>query len=85
MERDPINPNEQDVPEVPSEDPAEGAPKMEFPGADTELPPDRNDDLPQRLGERIGSGPDRDGGAEGGIASGEPDLLPNVEPPNNTM
>ena len=85
MERDPINPNEQDVPEVPSEDPAEGAPKMEFPGADTELPPDRNDDLPQRLGERIGSGPDRDGGPDGGIASGEPDLLADGEPPNNTM
>ena len=79
MQRDPINPNEQDLPDAPSEDPAEGAPKMEFPGADTELPADRNDDLPQRLGERIESGPDR------GIASGEPDLLPDVEPPELQM
>jgi hypothetical protein len=79
MQRDPINPNEQDLPDAPSEDPAEGAPKMEFPGADTELPADRNDDLPQRLGERIESGPDR------GMASGEPDLLPDVEPPEHQM
>ena len=79
MQRDPINPNEQDLPDAPSEDPAEGAPKMEFPGADTELPADRNEDLPQRLGERIESGPDR------GIASGEPDLLPDVEPPELQM
>ena len=85
MERDPINPNEQDAPEAPGEDPAEGAPKMEFPGADTELPADRDDDLPQRLGERIDSGPDRDSGADGGIAAGEPDLLPDVEPPVHQM
>ena len=78
MREEPINPNEQDPTEVPSEDPAEGAPKLEFPGADTEYPADRNDDLPQRLGERIDSGPD-------GIASGEPDLLPNVEPPELQM
>lgn len=78
MQREPINPNEQDLPDAPSEDPAEGAPKMDFPGADTELAPDRNDDLPQRLGERIESGPD-------GIGTGEPDLLPDVEPPENVM
>jgi hypothetical protein len=79
MQRDPINPNEAPDPEVPSEDPAEGAPKMEFPGADTDLPADRNDDLPERLGERIESGPDR------GMATGEPDLLPDVDPPEHTM
>jgi hypothetical protein len=79
MRDEPTNPDPGDMPDTPSEDPAEGAPKMEFPGADTELSGDRNDDLPQRLGERIDPGPDR------GIATGEPDLLPDVEPPDNPM
>ena len=52
---------------------------MNLPGADRPNPaPDREDDLPKRLGERIASGP-------GGIAAGEPDLLPNVEVPEAQM
>ena len=74
-----IDPSDRDQPSTPGDDPAEGEPKMEFPGADTEFPADRNDDLPQRLGERIDSDPDR------GIAAGEPDLLPDVEPPAHQM
>jgi hypothetical protein len=67
---DPLNPNE----------PAEGRPDMDLPGADRPNPaPDREDDLPERLGERIEAGPG------GGIASGEPDLLPNVEVPETQM
>lgn len=66
-------------PPAPS-DPAEGRPDMNLPGADRPYPEtDRDDDLPQRLGERIESGPG------GGIASGEPDLLPNVEVPETQM
>lgn len=71
--------------EPPAEDPAEGRPDMNLPGADHPSPapdpnpaPDQDDDKPQRLGERIEDGP-------GGIASGEPDLLPNVEVPEETM
>lgn len=74
-----IDPKDREQPTTPSEDPPEGGPKMEFPGADTEFPADRNDDLPEGLGQRIESGPDR------GIAAGEPDLLPDVEPPDNPM
>lgn len=73
-----IDPSDRDQPTPPGDEPADGEPKMEFPGEDPEFPADRNDDLPQRLGERIDSGPD-------GIASGEPDLLPNVEPPAHQM
>ena len=82
-------------------DPAEGRADMELPGADRanpiserepadapdpggprpdQQPPDSpEDDLPQRLGERIENGPGR------GIASGEPDLVPDVEVPKETM
>lgn len=74
-----IDPNDRDQPTSPGEDPAEGTPKMEFPSADTDFPADRNDDLPERLGERTESGPDR------GMVTGEPDLLPDVEPPDNPM
>jgi len=43
-------------------------------------PPDAPDaDLPQRLGERVENGPGT------GIATGEPDLVPNVEVPEETM
>jgi hypothetical protein len=61
-------------------DPAEGRPDLGIPGADRpdELP-GREDDLPERLSERIY------GGGEQGIASGEPDLKPDVEVPNETM
>lgn len=44
-------------------------------------PPDPGADLPQRLGERIENGP----GSGSGIAAGEPDLLPNVDVPEETM
>jgi hypothetical protein len=61
-------------------DPAEGRPDMHLPGADMPTPaPDREDELPQRLGERIENGP------ADGIATGEPDLLPNVEIPETQM
>jgi hypothetical protein len=67
---DPLSPNE----------PAEGRPDMNLPGADHPTPaPDRQDELPERLGERIQSGPGE------GIAAGEPDLLPNVEVPETQM
>ncbi|HUG30246.1 MAG TPA: hypothetical protein VMQ65_07040 [Candidatus Limnocylindria bacterium] len=74
-----IDPGDRDQPTSPGNDRTEGEPKMEFPGEDTELPADRNDDLPQRPGERIDSDPDR------GIATGQPDLLPDVEPPAHHM
>ena len=61
-------------------DPAEGRPDLGIPGADREGPlPDRNDDLPERLGKRI------ENGSSSGIAPGEPDLVPDVEVPENTM
>jgi hypothetical protein len=60
-------------------DPAEGRPDLGIPGADRpELPQAPEDDLPERLSERIYGG-----GA--GIASGEPDLKPDVEVPEATM
>ena len=90
-----------DMPTLPGQEPAEGRPDMELPGADQDEPgvdrqpppvpdpagrpvdrepPDGpNADLPERLGERIQSGP----GA--GIAAGEPDLVPDVEVPEETM
>ena len=65
-------------------DPAEGRPDMDLPGADQpdprpEVPETPDADLPQRLGERIQNGPG------GGVASGEPDLLPDVDVPEETM
>jgi hypothetical protein len=65
-------------------DPAEGRPDMGLPGADQpdprpDVPETPDADLPQRLGERIAKGPG------GGIASGEPDLLPDVDVPEETM
>jgi hypothetical protein len=66
-------------PTTPTIDPAEGRPDMDLPGADRPEPQsDPQADLPQRLGERIERGPS-------GIASGEPDLLPDVEVPNAQM
>jgi len=86
---------------LPGDDPAEGGPEMELPGADTaepiserlpgdapapgEMPPLREPpdspgtDMPERLGERVQNGPGT------GIATGEPDLMPNVEVPEETM
>lgn len=60
-------------------DPAEGRPDMGLPGADGPGPVDDPDaELPQRLGERIDD-------KAGGIASGEPDLLPDVDVPDGSM
>jgi hypothetical protein len=62
-------------------EPAEGRPDLGIPGADRpdEPLPGREDELPERLSERIY------GGGEQGIASGEPDLKPDVEVPDATM
>jgi hypothetical protein len=61
-------------------DPAEGRPDLGIPGADRpELPPDPDEELPERLGERIY------GGSGQGIATGEPDIKPDVEIPESTM
>jgi hypothetical protein len=78
MSRDSINRDTQPQ-TCTSPQPAEGRPDLGIPGADRpdELP-GREDDLPERLGERIS------GGAEG-IATGEPDLKPDVEIPDETM
>jgi hypothetical protein len=66
-------------PERPGGDPAEGRPDLGIPGADVpEREPDREDELPERLSERIYGG-------DGGIASGEPDLKPDVEVPKESM
>jgi hypothetical protein len=68
-----------------SPDPAEGGPEPGLPGADRETPPpleapgQPGDELPARLGERIGVGPG------GGGAIDDPDLLPNVEVPETAM
>jgi hypothetical protein len=62
------------------EDPAEGRPDLGIPGADRpEVPPGREDQLPERLSERIY------GGGGQGIATGEPDLKPDVEIPDESM
>lgn len=59
--------------------PAEGRPDLGLPGADQPDPPKGSeDDLPERLGERIEREPV-------GIATGEPDLLPDVEIPDGKM
>ena len=89
-----------DYPNQPGQDPAEGRPEMELPGADQEdtisdrrpgdapdpdpgpgrEPPDLpGSNLPERLGERVENGPGT------GIATGEPDLMPNVDGPEETM
>jgi hypothetical protein len=61
-------------------DPVEGRPDLGLPGADRpEIPPDPQDDLPERLGQRI------ENGSSSGLATGEPDVLPDVEVPEETM
>ena len=61
-------------------EPAEGRPDLGLPGADREdVPPGREDDLPERLGQRI------ENGSSSGLATGEPDVLPDVEVPEETM
>ena len=66
---------------TPGSDPAEGAPDNRLPGADqgSSLPGIQDDNLPERLGERI------ENGSSSAIAPGGSDLLPNVEPPETTM
>jgi hypothetical protein len=51
----------------------------ETPRPDQEPPDSPGSDLPERLGERVANGPGP------GIAAGEPDLMPNVEVPEETM
>jgi hypothetical protein len=81
--------------EAPGTEPAEGRADMNLPGADQadmgpgtddgrpgidRQPPDVPDsDTPERLGQRISDGPGS------GIAAGEPDLVPDVEVPSETM
>ena len=61
-------------------DPAEGRPDLGIPGADRQdVPPGPQDDLPERLGQRI------ENGSSSGLAAGEPDVLPDVEVPDETM
>ena len=65
---------------TPGTDPAEGRPDLGLPGADRQdVPPGKEDDLPERLGERI------ENGSSSGLATGEPDVLPDVEVPEETM
>jgi len=81
MRPDPNIPTGEPSGDTPNQDPTEGRPDLNLPGADRPEPaPDRNDDLPERLGERIQDGP-----GAGGVATGEPDLLPNVEVPEAQM
>ena len=66
--------------EEPGTEPAEGRPDLGIPGADREDPPaGHEDDLPERLGQRI------ENGSSSGLATGEPDVLPDVEVPEETM
>ena len=61
-------------------DPAEGQPDLGIPGADRPVvPPGPQDDVPERLGQRI------ENGSSSGLATGEPDVLPDVEVPEETM
>ena len=66
---------------LPGDEPTEGAPDMHLPGADqgSGLPGTSDDNLPQRLGERI------ENGSSSSIATGGSDVLPDVEPPETTM
>ena len=63
---------------TPVSDPAERTP-VDLPGAGDPGPSNDPDaELPKRLAERIDD-------KAGGIAAGEPDLLPNVEVPEESM
>jgi hypothetical protein len=76
-----------DTATTPGRDQADGPAEMDLPGADRPAPrpepkdvPDAPDpEQPQRLGERI------EHGLGSGIAAGEPDLIPDVEVPEETM
>lgn len=61
-------------------EPAEGRPDLGIPGADRQdVPTGPQDDLPEKLGQRI------ENGSSSGLATGEPDVLPDVEVPEETM
>lgn len=71
--------HQNDEPDVPGREPAEGRPDLNLPGADREPEPENPaSDLPQRLGDRIENGP-------GAGVAGEPDLVPDIEVPEETM
>lgn len=59
----------------------DGPPDLGIPGADRSPTPspDRHDELPERLGERL------ENGSSSGMATGEPDVLPDVDVPEETM
>jgi hypothetical protein len=60
-------------------DPVEGRPDLGIPGADRQdVPTGPQDNLPERLGQRI------ENGSSSGLAA-EPDVLPDVEVPEETM
>lgn len=68
------------IADTPGGEPAEGRPDLGIPGADREdSPRGSQDDLPERLGERI------ENGSSSGLAPGEPDVLPDVEVPEASM
>jgi hypothetical protein len=61
-------------------DPAEGRSDLGIPGADRpDVQRGREDELPEKLSERIY------GGAGEGVATGEPDIKPDVEIPDESM
>ena len=74
------SPMDASIADTPGGEPAEGRPDLGIPGADRQdVPHGSQDDLPERLGERI------ENGSSSGIAPAEPDVLPDVEVPEETM
>lgn len=74
------SPTRDTIADTPGGEPAEGRPDLGIPGADRDDRPDGlQDDLPERLGERI------ENGSSSAIAPGEPDVVPDVEVPEETM
>jgi hypothetical protein len=66
--------------DTPGGEPAEGRPDLGIPGADRpDVPTGPQDDLPERLGERI------ENGSSSAMTPGEPDVVPDVEVPESTM
>ena len=65
----------------PIDEPTPGDPPNpgDLPRPNPEPPDSPGNDLPERLGERIANGPGS------GIGGGEPDLVPEVEVPEETM
>ena len=77
-----------DAPSTPGREPAEGRADFNLPGADRSgagdepnrtSPVGPDTEQPERLGEAIELGPGE------GIARGEPDLVADVEPPDESM